>query len=90
MHPDQRHGSVWFEVSGFGRIRRDFLVDTPDDLANHPRELAHAVAGQIMLLDARLPKKEHLCRPVKIDILGAGHRRIYDLETFDIVLQQKL
>lgn len=90
LHPAQRHGSMWFEVSGFGRVRRDFTVNHPDLLANNPKKLARKIAKQIMLLDRDLPKKEHLCQAVMVDIIGAGHRRVYDMASFDILLQQQL
>jgi hypothetical protein len=90
MHPKMRHGSVWFDVSGFGRVRRDFVVDEPDVLAVNAEQFANDVARQIMLIDRTLPKREENCRPVKIDILGAGVRRVYELDTFKVVLEEPL
>lgn len=89
MHPDLRHGSVWFEVSGFGRLKRDFMVNLPELLAAQSDQLALPVARQIMLLDRSLPKKEHVCKPVKIDIRVAGMRRVYDLVTLEVMLDQQ-
>ena len=89
LDPHQKHGSVWFDVSGFGRLRRDFVVDEPEFLALNAKSLGIQVAQQVMLLDRTLPKKEHVCIPVQIDIRGAGMRQVYDLRTFEMLLNQK-
>lgn len=90
MGPDHRHGSVWFDVSGFGRVRRDFVVDYPDILANDMLAHANQIARQIMLIDPTLPKKETNCCPVKIDIVVDGFRRIFEYGTLRILFEQQL
>jgi len=88
LDPSQKHGSVWFDVSGFGRLRRDFVVDEPELLALNAKSLGNQIAQQVMLLDSTLPKKEHICIPVQIDIRGAGMRQVYDLRTFETIFSQ--
>lgn len=90
MHPKLRHGTVWFEVSGFGRVRRDFLVDEPEALAKNVEVFAPEVISQIRLLDNTLPKKEKLCKPVMLDILGDGVRRIYRAEDYSVMFEQPI
>lgn len=90
MPVTMRHGSVWFDVSGFGEQRRDFLVDDRDRLVNHPHQMAQAIANQIMLIDQSLPKREALCKPTRIDIVGTTMRRVYELPTFSLLLEQPL
>jgi hypothetical protein len=89
MHPDQRHGTVYFNVSGFGRLRRDFIVDLPNDLLQAPRRFATDVAQQIMLIDPTLPKREALCRPVLMDIAFGGQKRVLDMATMELQLDQR-
>lgn len=74
----QRHGSVWFDVSGFGRLRRDFMVDDPEALFKAPETHAAHLVRQVRLLDKTLPNSEINCRPVKIDLVVCGVRRILD------------
>lgn len=88
MAPHKRHGSVVFNVSGFGYTRRDFIVDDPDILHRQTKELAPVVIDQIILIDNTLPKKPANCKPVLIDITVNGCRRIYDGLTFDKLLEQ--
>jgi hypothetical protein len=94
LNPDlpvtQRHGSVWFNVDGFGLQRRDFLVDDVELLAQNPKQLADSVAKQIMLLDKTLPKRTAICTPARIDIVGSTLRQVYELPTFDLLLKQPL
>lgn len=90
MHPDRRHGSVWFDVSGFGQQRRDFTVNEPDLLAHNVEKLGMKVAQQIMLLDPSLPKQELYCKPVKIDVVGSDVRRMYELNDRRFLLEQKV
>lgn len=89
MHPALSHGSVWFDVSGFGRLKREFMVNLPELLVAKSDTLALPVAQQIMWLDRTLPKKEHVCKPVKIDIRVAGMRRVYDLVTLEVMFDQR-
>lgn len=90
MHPDQRHGSVWFDVTGFGEQRRDFVINEPDRLAKNVEELAKTVAQQVMLLDPTLPKRDDHCKLVKIDVVGAGMHRMYDPVNRKFLMEQKL
>jgi hypothetical protein len=94
MNPDlpqaMRHGTVTFKVDGFGELKRDFLVDDLLLLQQQPKKLAPVVARQIMLLDKTLPKREAICSPTRIDIVGPGRRLVYDLPTFNVVLDQAL
>ncbi len=85
---ERRHGTVTFQVSGFGKIQRHFLVDDLLYLEKHPKRLAMAVARQIMLLDPTLPKREDICQPTRIDIVGNDMRRVYDLPTLHLTLAQ--
>lgn len=77
-------------MSGFGRLRRDFNVNLPDLLIEDPKKFALPVARQIMLIDRHLSKKEHICRPVKIDLQVAGRRLLYDLTTMRLLLEQQI
>jgi hypothetical protein len=94
MNPElptaQRHGTVWFQVHGFGEQQRDFLVDDIELLTRQPKQLAEVVAKQIMLLDKTLPKREAICKPTRIDIVGPQLRQVYELPTFKLVLRQTL
>lgn len=85
-----RHGTVWFEVSGFGLIQRHFLVDDRDLLVNNVKSFAMKVARQIILIDPSLPKREIICQPARIDIIGTQLRRVLDLPTFRLLLEQPL
>jgi hypothetical protein len=86
----KRHGSVWFQVDGFGELKRDFLVDDLELLQKQPKKLAPIIARQIMLIDQSLPKREAICAPTRIDIVGHNRRLVYDLPTFHLVLDQPL
>lgn len=90
MNPTVRHGSIWFDVSGFGRLRRDFVVNHPDKLFDEAVDLARGVARQVMILDHTLPKKISNCRPVKIDIRSGGKRRVYNLDTLQLIVEDRL
>lgn len=94
LNPDTprhlKHGTVTFEVSGFGKIQRDFLVNDRELLLQNPKRHALNVAKQIMLLDVSIPKRLAICQPVQIDIRGQDQRRVYELPTFSLVLEETL
>jgi len=90
MSADQRHGVAWFNVSGFGIQKRDFMVDLPELLEQPTKELVHDVFRQIAILDKTLPKKEINCRPVNIDLMVGNTRRVYRFEDFEPLLVQSL
>ena len=93
MNPDMllshSHGTVWFDVSGFGRVKREFRVNSPEELVNRI-ELSLSVAHQVMVLDVTLTKREAICKPVTIDIRACGIRRVVNLATLEVTLEQTL
>lgn len=88
LHPSRRHGTVWFEVSGFGKQSRDFTVNRPDVLVLQPRRFAEDVAKQLMLIDPSLPKNERICKPILIDVTFGRTRRIMDMTTMQYQFDQ--
>lgn len=88
MAPDIRHGTITFNVSGFGEIQKHFIVNDRNRLVDKTKRYAFKIARQVMLLDAQLPKNEEVCVPTRIDIVGTDVRRAYSLPSFTLLLEQ--
>lgn len=90
MDIKQRHGVAWFEISGLGIVKRDFMVDDPALLELPSRDVVYDLFRQIAIIDNSLPTLGVNCRPINMDITAGRIRRIYQYDNFALLLVQKL
>ncbi len=90
MDIKQRHGVAWFEISGYGVVKRNFMVDNPALLERPSKDVVYDLFRQIAIIDNSLPPLGVSCRPINMDITAGSIRRIYRYDNFAPLLVQKL